>query len=169
MGRARRCLLQNRAERQKVLELLGWKLSQLKLEPVMRLGQVLGKARQALPTQGRGQGRDENGTLERGSGGDWGGVSDKHPQGRFHLRAPWQLCGEVALTARGSSSRSVTCPLKQTKARDVWEDKDKSINHLQPRLLLEKTKIKMLISVSPKVKGMKHLLRRKVKLTSSLG
>lgn len=31
-------LLQNRAERQELLELLDRKLSQLKLEPVMRLG-----------------------------------------------------------------------------------------------------------------------------------
>lgn len=84
----------------------------------------IGKGGPFTPRCAGGQGRDENATLEREIEGDWGGVSDEHSRGRFHLRAPWQLSREVAQRPRGRSSPGVICPLKQTKAGDVQEEKD---------------------------------------------
>lgn len=73
-------LLRNRAESQELLELRDRKLSQLKLEPVMRLGYVLSNAGSAH--QGvRGQGLDEERNLGWGGWGcrRLGRVSDKRP------------------------------------------------------------------------------------------
>lgn len=51
--------------------------------------------------------------------------------GRFHWRTPWQQQGFFFLT-----TPMVIGPLKQTKAGNVWEDKDKPVNQLWPWLLL---------------------------------
>lgn len=68
------------------------------------------------------------------------------------------------------SSHDVICSFKETKTRNVWEEKDKAISHLWPWLLHEKTIIKLPTSVFPRVNCMKCLLRKKkVRLTSSLG
>lgn len=82
-----------------------------------------------------GQGLDEERKLGW-AGGEVGGAGDWEA---FGTSVPRKVSLEDSLAAAGVfflTTPMVIGPLKQTKAGNVWEDKDKPVNQLWPWLLL---------------------------------